>query len=114
MCSSGLLTIENLGPLFQDFINEFSGVAHRLEFVLSTNGLSIYNDAKSTNSQATVTAIKAFQDLQARALVPMHYGSFRLSFEEMDEPPRWLRQIAQESGLTSKICILEEGAPEVF
>lgn len=56
-----LLKIENLDQLFQEFINEFAGVAHRLEFVLSSDGLSIYNDAKSTNSLATVTAIKAFQ-----------------------------------------------------
>ena len=57
-----LLKIENLDRLFQEFINDFAGVAHRLEFVLSSQGLSIYNDAKSTNSQATVTAIKAFQN----------------------------------------------------
>ena len=31
----------------------------------------------------------------------MHYGTFRLSFEDMDEPPRWLREIAEEDGLTN-------------
>ena len=35
-------------------------------------------------------AIKAFDALRARYLVPMHYGSFRLAFEDIDEPPRWL------------------------
>jgi L-ascorbate metabolism protein UlaG (beta-lactamase superfamily) len=59
-------------------------------------------------------AIKAFKDLHARWLVPMHYGSFRLSFEEMDEPPRWLRQIAAEQALTRKVRMLEEGMPQVF
>jgi len=44
----------------------------------------------------------------------MHYGSFKLSFEELDEPPRWLRQIATETGLTPKVRILDEGTPEVF
>lgn len=48
--------------LFQDFINDFPGVPHRLEFVLENNGLLIYNDAKSTNALATTTAIKAFKD----------------------------------------------------
>lgn len=55
-----LLGIPQLDKLFQEFINEFKGVAHRLEFVLSSNGLNIYNDAKSTNTLATATAIKAF------------------------------------------------------
>lgn len=57
-----LLNIPNLKNLFQEFINEFAGVAHRLEFVLEKDGLTIYNDAKSTNSLATTTAISAFKD----------------------------------------------------
>jgi L-ascorbate metabolism protein UlaG (beta-lactamase superfamily) len=59
-------------------------------------------------------AIKVFKELRARWLVPMHYGSFRLSFEDMDEPPRWLRQLAQEQGLTHRLRILDEGQPHVF
>lgn len=55
------LKIPDLQKLFQEFINEFPGVAHRLEFVLTKNDLSIYNDAKSTNLTATETAIKAFR-----------------------------------------------------
>jgi UDP-N-acetylmuramoylalanine--D-glutamate ligase len=57
-----LLAIPNLPILFQEFINEFPGVSHRLEYVLTKNGLSLYNDAKSTNVEATITAIKAFKD----------------------------------------------------
>jgi L-ascorbate metabolism protein UlaG (beta-lactamase superfamily) len=59
-------------------------------------------------------AMKAFRDLHARWLVPMHYGSFRLAFEEMDEPPRWLQQLAKEQGLTKKVKILSEGVPTLF
>jgi L-ascorbate metabolism protein UlaG (beta-lactamase superfamily) len=59
-------------------------------------------------------AIKVFKDLRARWLVPMHYGSFRLSFEDIDEPPRWLRQLAEREGLTPKLRFLEEGVPQVF
>jgi L-ascorbate metabolism protein UlaG (beta-lactamase superfamily) len=59
-------------------------------------------------------AIKVFKDLRSQWLVPMHYGSFRLSFEEIDEPPRWLRELAERDGLTSKLRILDEGIPHVF
>jgi len=59
-------------------------------------------------------AIKAFEDLRAKWLVPMHYGTFRLSFEDLDEPPRWLRDLASQHGLTHKLRILEEGVPQIF
>ena len=59
-------------------------------------------------------AVKVFKDLRARWLVPMHYGSFRLSFEELDEPPRWLRAVVRQEGLGHHLRILEEGIPAVF
>ncbi|HLP75831.1 MAG TPA: MBL fold metallo-hydrolase [Candidatus Paceibacterota bacterium] len=59
-------------------------------------------------------AVKAFKDLGSNCLVPMHYGTFRLSFEDMEEPPRWLLELAHEQGLTSHVKILEEGRPTIF
>lgn len=57
-----LLGIPELNIFFQSFINTFNGVPHRLEFVTEYKGLKVYNDAKSTNSLATSTAIKAFKN----------------------------------------------------
>jgi L-ascorbate metabolism protein UlaG (beta-lactamase superfamily) len=59
-------------------------------------------------------AVKAFRDLRARRLVPMHYGTFRLAFEAMDEPLRWLREIAARENLTQRLRVLDEGVPVVF
>jgi L-ascorbate metabolism protein UlaG (beta-lactamase superfamily) len=59
-------------------------------------------------------AIKAFKDLGAKFFVPMHYGTFKLSFEDLAEPPRWLLELAAEENLTKQIKILDEGVPKVF
>ena len=59
-------------------------------------------------------AVKAFRDLRAKWLVPMHYGTFRLSFEDMEEPPRWLHDIARREGIARHVHFLEEGMPAVF
>ena len=59
-------------------------------------------------------ALKAFTDLKAQTLVPMHYGTFRLGFEDLAEPPRWLGELAAESGLSDRLHILEEGVPQKF
>jgi len=59
-------------------------------------------------------AIRVFEELKAKWLVPMHYGAFKLSFEALDEPPRWLKQLAHKANLAHHLRILEEGVPEVF
>ncbi len=41
-------------------VSEFRGVEHRIEFVREINGIRYYNDSKGTNTDATVTALKAF------------------------------------------------------
>jgi L-ascorbate metabolism protein UlaG (beta-lactamase superfamily) len=59
-------------------------------------------------------AIKAFADLKAKWLIPMHYGTFKLSFEDLDEPLRWLKELAQNHGLNHRLRVLQEGVPAVF
>lgn len=59
-------------------------------------------------------AVKAFKDLRAQWLIPMHYGAFKLSFEALDEPPRWLRELCDENNLNQHLKMLEEGIPVVF
>jgi L-ascorbate metabolism protein UlaG (beta-lactamase superfamily) len=44
-------------------------------------------------------AMHAFADLGARVLVPVCHGSFPLSYEPLDAPAAWLRQLARDNRL---------------
>ncbi len=59
-------------------------------------------------------AVQTFLDLKAKIFIPMHYGSFRLSYEPLDEPPSRLVKKARESGISDRIRFLTEGVPVVF
>lgn len=59
-------------------------------------------------------AIQAFFELGARRMVPMHYGTFRLSYEPLMEPPERLLACARTHGIEDRISIMTEGAPMVF
>ena len=41
-------------------VSSFKGVEHRIEFVREIDGVKYYNDSKGTNTDATITALKAF------------------------------------------------------
>lgn len=58
--------------------------------------------------------MRVFHDLGAEWFIPMHFGAFKLAFEAIDEPPRWLQEIAHKEGKLHRVKILEEGVPTVF
>jgi L-ascorbate metabolism protein UlaG (beta-lactamase superfamily) len=59
-------------------------------------------------------AVQAFRELKADVMVPMHYGSFRLSFEPPEEPLHRLRAEVQKFEMQGKVVVMEEGVPTVF
>lgn len=42
------------------FLKNFNGVEHRVEFIKTINGVSYYNDSKATNPTSVITALKTF------------------------------------------------------
>ena len=59
-------------------------------------------------------AMQAFVDLKADHMIPMHYGTFKLSHEPMEEPVQRLLADAQRRGIEEKINVLTEGVTEFF
>lgn len=43
-----------------EYLSEFKGVEHRIEYVKELNGIKFYNDSKSTNVDSTIIALSSF------------------------------------------------------
>lgn len=54
-------------------------------------------------------AFQAFEELEAKFFIPIHFGNFRLSYEPLDEPPTLLAEIAAKKNMPEKIKILYNG-----
>ncbi len=54
-------------------------------------------------------AVQAFEDLGARLLVPMHWGTFELNREPFREPPERLFKEALRRGREEEIAVLTQG-----
>ena len=54
-------------------------------------------------------ALRGFVETGARLMVPMHFGTFRLGREPMEEPPIRLVAEARRLGIEDQVRVLEEG-----
>ena len=61
-----------------------------------------------------ITALQAFEDLRASHLIPIHWGTFWISDEPMEEPPQKLRDEAERRGVLEKVQILKNGGTFQF
>jgi L-ascorbate metabolism protein UlaG (beta-lactamase superfamily) len=93
----------------------FSEIGRRLAPELALLPIGAYNPPQFRNVHTSPEdATRAFLDLNARWMVPMHYGTFRLSHEPVDEPLQLLEQEAQAAGIEDKVVVLEEGVTRFF
>lgn len=97
------------------YSEEFKEIGRRLrpEIALLPIG-AYYPDSFRHVHMGPDEALKVFHDLGSKWFVPMHYGSFKLSFEPLDEPPRLLKELAHQLKVTQHLRILEEGVPHLF
>jgi hypothetical protein len=47
-------------------------------------------------------------------MIPMHFGTYRMSYEPMHEPAQRLLSAAAKHGVLNKIKFLIEGMPQVM
>jgi L-ascorbate metabolism protein UlaG (beta-lactamase superfamily) len=93
----------------------FQEIGRRLSPELALLPIGAYNPPSFRNVHTNpADATRAFLDLHARWMVPMHYGTFRLSHEPLDEPLQLLEQEAKSAGIEEQVVVLEEGVTKFF
>ncbi|HSS99545.1 MAG TPA: MBL fold metallo-hydrolase [Terriglobales bacterium] len=97
------------------YFDGFREIGERLSPELALLPIGAYNPPSFRNVHTSPgDATRAFLDLQARWMVPMHYGTFRLSHEPLDEPLLLLKQEAHDAGIEKKLVVMEEGVTRFF
>jgi L-ascorbate metabolism protein UlaG (beta-lactamase superfamily) len=97
------------------YFSGFREIGERLQPELALLPIGAYNPASFRNVHTSPgDAIRAFIDLKSKWMVPMHYGTFRLSQEPMDEPLQLLKSEARAAGVEHSLAILEEGVTRQF
>ena len=93
----------------------FREIGRRLSPELALLPIGAYNPPQFRNVHANpADATRAFLDLNARWMVPMHYGTFRLSHEPIDEPLQLLDEEARSAGIEARVFVLQEGITRFF
>lgn len=73
-----------------EVLKTFNGVEHRIEYVKDVDGVSYYNDSKSTNCIATITALKSFTRPTILLLGGLDRGH---SFDELLEYMKEIKEV---------------------
>jgi len=97
------------------YFSGFREIGLRLAPQVALLPIGAYNPPQFRNVHTSpADATRAFLDLKSRWMIPMHYGTFRLSHEPMDEPLELLDEEAGRAGVRDRVLVLPEGITQVF
>ena len=97
------------------YFSGFREIGRRLNPELALLPIGAYDPPTFRNVHTNpADATRAFLDLKARWMVPMHYGTFRLSHEPIEEPLQLLEEESQHAGVSDRVIVLEEGVTKFF
>jgi L-ascorbate metabolism protein UlaG (beta-lactamase superfamily) len=97
------------------YFNGFAEIGRRLKPELALLPIGAYSPPSFRNVHTNPEdAVQAFLDLGSLWMVPMHYGTFRLSHEPIEEPVEFLEREAERRGVRDRVLVLKEGISRIF
>ncbi|MDD2778285.1 MAG: MBL fold metallo-hydrolase [Methanocellales archaeon] len=90
--------------------NDFEEIGEKFEIDLALLPIGAYSPRSFRRHHLSPEdAIKAMELLKAKKMIPIHWGTFGLSFEPITEPPERLAKITKEYHLEDRVFILKPG-----
>ena len=97
------------------YFDGFHEIGRRLAIDVALMPIGAYKPVSGRGVHMTPEeALAAFCDLGAKKMIPMHYRTFALTREPLDEPLQRLLLSASATGLRSRLVVVEEGEPATF
>jgi L-ascorbate metabolism protein UlaG (beta-lactamase superfamily) len=97
------------------YFDGFHEIRNRLAPQIALLPIGAYSpDSFRSAHTSPEDALQIFTDLHADTMIPMHYGTFCLSAEPMDEPLPRLLAAADKTGIASRMLPLAEGETKIF
>ncbi len=97
------------------YFNGFREIGQRLQPQVALLPIgAYYPDSYRGVHTSPEEALQGFLDLgTATTMIAMHFGTFPLGREPMDEPPERLMAAAKEAGIADRVLVLPEGGMHV-
>jgi L-ascorbate metabolism protein UlaG (beta-lactamase superfamily) len=97
------------------YFDGFAEIGERLHPEVALLPIGAYQPESFRNVHASPEdALRGFVDMGAQTMIPMHFGTFKLSQEPVDEPVKRLLAAARRLGIQDRVHVLEEGVAEFF
>jgi len=97
------------------YFDGFREIGQRLKPQVALLPIGAYSpDSFRSVHASPEDALMIFSDLGAQTMIPMHYGTFCLSAEPMDEPLPRLLSAAESEGIADHVLALHEGETRIF
>ncbi len=97
------------------YFEGFAEIGERLAPEIALMPIGAYSPESYRRVHASPEdALRGFVEMKSHWLIPMHYGTFRLSREPIEEPVERLIEGAKGLGIRSKVLVMEEGVTKIF
>ena len=97
------------------YFSGFSEIGRRLAPEIALLPIGAYEPPSGRDvHMGPEQAVQAFHELKSKIFVPMHFGTYRMSYEPMHEPAQRLMVAGNKAGILQNIRFLIEGMPQVF